>query len=242
MMLLIAIPLIIVIVLSFLLQRIKHDKSHLLKHVVITGGSSGIGLAIAKHIINLNKAFAKNGRAMGLVDRRITLIARGKEKLELAKEMLEKLTGEDSNMIINIISLDVADNASVQKYLKPEMDKCHPTMLFNVAGTSISGYVESTPTEMYENLMKINYIGTVNVTRTCLPYLRSSGKGGAIAFTSSAAGQVGVFGYTAYSPSKFALSGFVEALSMEVFPDKVSSTIAFPPDTDTPGKSFTTSS
>ena len=81
--------------------------------------------------------------------------------------------------------------------------------------------------------MNINYIGTVNVTRVCLPYLRK--EGGAIAFTSSAAGQVGVFGYTAYSPSKFALTGFVEALAMEVMPDNVSVTIAFPPDTDTPG-------
>jgi len=213
--------------LSKLIKRIKHDKSHLLRHVVITGGSSGIGLSVAKQIIEKIKEEKVEVA-------RITLIARGAVKLREAQTMLKSIADEKGvDVSIHVLISDISNFKQVQTIIKPEMDKFPPTMLFNVAGTSISGYVESTPMEMYEKLMSINYIGTVNVTRVCLPYLRK--EGGAIAFTSSAAGQVGVFGYTAYSPSKFAITGFVEALAMEVLPDNVSVTIAFPPDTDTPG-------
>ena len=50
--------------------------------------------------------------------------------------------------------------------------------------------------------------------------------------------QVGIFGYTAYSASKFALRGLAEALQMELRPLGAAVTLAFPPDTDTPGLAF----
>jgi 3-dehydrosphinganine reductase len=53
--------------------------------------------------------------------------------------------------------------------------------------------------------------------------------------TSSAAGQVGVFGFTAYAPTKFALRGFAECLHMELSTQPISIQLAFPPDTNTPG-------
>ena len=49
------------------------------------------------------------------------------------------------------------------------------------------------------------------------------------------AGQIGIFGYTAYSASKFALRGFSEALQMELRPHNIYLHVAYPPDTDTPG-------
>ena len=58
---------------------------------------------------------------------------------------------------------------------------------------------------------------------------------GRICFVSSQAGQLGIFGFTAYSGSKFAIKGLCEALQMEVKPYNISITIAYPPDTDTPG-------
>lgn len=59
-------------------------------------------------------------------------------------------------------------------------------------------------------------------------------KTGAIVFISSQAGQLGLYGYTAYSASKYGLRGLAEVLQMEAKPHGVRVSIAFPPDTDTP--------
>ena len=64
-------------------------------------------------------------------------------------------------------------------------------------------------------MMELNFLGGVNVTKAALKRMKENNKG-RIVFISSQAGQVGVFGYTAYSASKFALRGFAESLQMEV--------------------------
>ena len=68
---------------------------------------------------------------------------------------------------------------------------------------------------MIKKLMDVNYIGSVYATRAVIADMKQQNSG-RIVFTSSQAGQLGVFGYTAYSASKFALRGFAEALQMEV--------------------------
>lgn len=64
-------------------------------------------------------------------------------------------------------------------------------------------------------MMDLNFLGGVNVTKAALKGMKDN-NAGRIVFISSQAGQVGVFGYTAYSASKFALWGFAESLQMEV--------------------------
>jgi 3-dehydrosphinganine reductase len=113
-------------------------------------------------------------------------------------------------------------------------------MLFNVAGTSTSAAFVDTDYKEFLRLVDINYLGSAYATRAFLPHMISKGTTDhphprAIVFTSSQAGQLGVYGYTAYSASKYALRGLAEALQMEVARDNVSVQLAFPPDTDTPG-------
>lgn len=60
-------------------------------------------------------------------------------------------------------------------------------------------------------------------------------RNGHIALVSSAAGQCAIWGYTAYSPSKFALRGFAEALQMELLPHNIGVSVLFPPNTNTEG-------
>jgi 3-dehydrosphinganine reductase len=62
-----------------------------------------------------------------------------------------------------------------------------------------------------------------------------SRRNGHITFVSSAAGQCAIWGYTAYSPSKFAIRGFAEALHMELLPYNIGVSILFPPNTETEG-------
>ena len=71
------------------------------------------------------------------------------------------------------------------------------------------------------------------VARAFLPHMST----GCIVFCSSAAGQVGMYGYTAYAPTKYAIRGFAETLHMELLmtKPKVSVQVAFPVDTNTPG-------
>ena len=87
---------------------------------------------------------------------------------------------------------------------------------------------------MYHLLVRINYLGAVFCTKACLSSMRQQGSG-RIVLISSQAGQVGVFGYTSYCATKFALKGLAESLQMELARDNIYVTVAYPPDTDTPG-------
>ena len=145
-------------------------------------------------------------------------------------------------------AVDVSDYAAVETVAKElcGTDAGPPSMLFNVAGISSSErFVETEPKE-FDRLMRVNYLGTAYATRAFLPHMLGKESGydgrgsegglgdGMIVLTSSAAGQVGVYGYSAYSPTKYALRGLAEVLAMEL-PPHVKIQIAYPPDTDTPG-------
>jgi 3-dehydrosphinganine reductase len=81
--------------------------------------------------------------------------------------------------------------------------------------------------------MRIIFSGTVDVTRAFLPTMIAGG-GGQIAIVSSLAGMLGIYGYSAYAASKFALRGFAECLRQELLAHAITVTLVFPPDTDTP--------
>lgn len=228
--------LVVLLILELILLPRKRSKNHreeLLQHAIITGGSSGIGYAVAKELI-VQKC------------RHITLLARNLEKLKEAQAVLEAFRDEDPNndssTIIHIYSVDVSNPEQIVKAAK---DICssdsvvNPTMLLNIAGTSSANEFVHTDYNEFQRLMKINYLGSAYATRAFLPYMLAKTTypkpPRAILFTSSQAGQLGVYGYTAYSASKFALRGLAEALQSELARDNVSVKIAFPPDTDTPG-------
>ena len=79
----------------------------------------------------------------------------------------------------------------------------------------------------------MNLLGSVYATKTVLPSMIKR-RSGAVVFIASQAGQIGLYGYTAYSTSKYALSGLAETLAMETRPHNVQVNISYPPDTDTP--------
>ena len=87
--------------------------------------------------------------------------------------------------------------------------------------------------------MDINFFGTVNIVRAAIKDFIKRGSGN-IVNVSSIAGVIGVFGYTAYGASKYAIRGFSDTLRAEVKPLGINVNIVFPPDTDTPQLAYET--
>ncbi len=192
------------------------------KNVVITGGSSGIGLEIA-------------GRFAGL-GAQVWLLARSTDRLNQAVQTLRTEYG--GQISVFSIAVDVTDEAAVTGAMN-EIGEKHGGIhtLINNAGTMICGRFEDNSPEELAKVMDVNYGGMVNALKAAWPYLIHSGDGH-IGFVSSVAGYLGAIGYSGYAPSKFAVTGLAECLRMEAAEYGLGVTIVFPPDTDTPMLAF----
>ena len=189
------------------------------KSVLITGGSSGIGLALARQLV--------------VQGAHVCLLARDLQKLENARQQLETLR-VNAQQRIAVLAADVADNASLSPVLSNWIAADGvPDVLINSAGVARPGYFEELTEEIFRWMMDVNYHGTVNTIRCVLPGMIARKSGQIINF-SSIAGVIGVFGYTAYGGSKYAVRGFSDALRAEMKPKGIRVSIVFPPDTDTP--------
>jgi 3-dehydrosphinganine reductase len=82
--------------------------------------------------------------------------------------------------------------------------------------------------------MELDYFGTLHCVRAVVPSMLEHGSG-TIVGVSSAAGLIGVFGYSAYAPAKYAVRGLMDTLRAELRPHGIRVSCAYPPDTDTPG-------
>jgi 3-dehydrosphinganine reductase len=187
---------------------------------LITGGSSGIGFALAKQ---LSEAGA-----------RVWLLARRKEGLQSAFTTLFSANGKNHGML----AADVSDWKQTQSTLERfQREVGVPDLLINSAGIMEPGYVEELPAEKYRELMEVNYLGTVHATKAVLPGMLKRGSGD-IVNISSAGGFVTGPGYGAYSPSKFAVRGFSDVLRAEVKPRGLRVFLVYPPNTDTPQRAY----
>lgn len=190
------------------------------KVVLITGGSSGIGLASAKQLASAGA--------------HVWLAARRPELLEAAlKEVLA--ARRDPSQNCGIVRADVSDFKEATRIVETVTRSVGtPDVLINSAGMSRPGYVQDLSPEIFERLMQVNYLGTAYVTAAVLPAMMQRGSGHIINI-SSMAGYMGVFGYTAYGATKYAVAGFSEALRAEMKPRGIRVSVAYPPDTMTPG-------
>jgi len=95
------------------------------------------------------------------------------------------------------------------------------------------GRFEDAPLEEFEHVMAVNYLGSVYCARAVLPAMRARRRG-YVCFVSSGAALIGVYGYSVYAPTKFALRGLADVLRSELKQDDVRVSIVYTPDTDTP--------
>ena len=189
------------------------------KHAIITGGSSGIGLATAKLL-------ASQGA-------HISIVARSPSKLEAAKAEIEAATVQPEQRV-NVIEADVSDRHRAEAAMEKAIELGGvPNLLVTSAGIAHPGYFLELSPQIFEDTMAVNYFGSLYCVRAVLPAMLQQ-KTGQIVLVSSGAGLIGVYGYTAYCASKFALRGFAESLRGELNGTGVQISIVYPPDTDTP--------
>jgi 3-dehydrosphinganine reductase len=189
------------------------------KLAFITGGSSGIGLETANLL-------ASKGCS-------IVLIARGQAMLDKACKTVEARIDKASQRV-NAISIDVANNDDVQQKIKAAVGRFGvPDILINSAGIGTGDYFENISYEQFDKAMKINVYGTRNTISAILPFMKQKG-GGHIVNISSMAGLIGMFGYSLYSATKYALVGFSECLRSELKRFNIKVTLVCPPEVKTP--------
>jgi 3-dehydrosphinganine reductase len=185
------------------------------RHVLITGGSSGIGLAFAR-------AVAPRADA-------VSLVARRPEALAAAVRALSGL-----GAAVSAYPADVADAPAVEEAIAAAVAAHGPVDLAATSAGRVSvGRFADLDDAAFAADMGVNYFGTLHAVRRLLLPGRLA-QGARLVLVSSGAGLVGVPGYGAYAPSKFAVRGLAEVLRLELAPRGIGVTVVYPPDTETP--------
>ena len=184
-----------------------------MKIAFITGGSQGIGLAISK--LCIEKGFS------------VAVFARNANKLNEIKTKL----GEKCNVFecdtTDFVPMSASFDLAIQKLGVPDV-------LINCVGRAKPDYFENISSSDFAATLKTNILGIVHPCQFIFPLMKKR-KNGIIINVSSVAGFIGVFGYTDYAASKFAIIGFSESLKQEGAKHGVEVKVLCPPDTETPG-------
>lgn len=187
------------------------------QHIVITGGSSGLGLALAKRL-------AARGAALAL-------IARDAHKLDQAAKEIRDLFPEAH---VLTWSVDVQNPAQLNAAFNDiAVALGGIDVLINSAGILREGHFDELALDDHHTVMNINYFGVLNTIRAALPHLASSRRPRIINIA-SIAGLTGVFGYTAYCASKHALVGLTESLRYELEPRGITVQLVCPGEFESP--------
>ncbi len=169
--------------------------------VIITGGSSGIGKALAE-------VFGSKGSK---------ILITGRNQEELFKTVTEL---QHKGITIKGFPSDVSkehDNKMMAEEALKQFGKID--ILINNAGISMRALFEEVDLDVVKKVMDINFYGVLYATKYCLPEIKKNN--GSVIGISSIAGYRGLPGRTGYSASKFALNGFLEVLRTELLKTNV---------------------
>ena len=185
------------------------------RHAIVTGGSSGIGLAIVRRLVEEGARVS----VIALDDGYMAALAAGPPQ---------------GRHPVHLTAADVADRSQVETAIAGCIEthgSCD--ILITSAGIVRPGYFEDLPVEEFEREMAVNYFGTLYSIKAVVPGMLARSRG-SIVCISSAAGLLGVFGYSAYGPTKYAVRGLCDIIRNELRPHGIAVSSVFPSDVDTP--------
>jgi dehydrogenase/reductase SDR family member 7B len=169
------------------------------KVVVITGGSSGIGLSLAKRLL---AAGAK-----------VIVTGRNEKKLEKTTQELSEI-----NLDFIVLKADVSDYESCKNVVYHIIQHFKKIdILINNAGISAAASIENVNPAVIHQVVDTNLKGVYFMTQACLPYIRTTK--GSIQIISSIAAFYGLPNYSLYSMTKLSLSAFAQCLELETKAD-----------------------
>ena len=167
------------------------------KVALITGSSSGIGKATAA--------------LLGKQGAKLVINGRNPEKLAAAETWLKSQGVE-----VRAIAADVSEVAAVTEMIEKAVHAYgRIDILINNAGMSSRGYFETLAPQVFDDMMRINFLGCLYPTKIALPYLQQSR--GSVVFISSVAGIRGLPETSLYCASKMALTSIAESLKVEFY-------------------------
>jgi short-subunit dehydrogenase len=175
----------------------------------ITGASSGIGEGLAKEL-------AKEGAKIVLSARKVEELNRVKNELNLP----------DSQVIV--LPMDMLEPTKFNEKIEEIIKKFGSIdCLFHNAGISQRGMMIDTPASVDRQVMELNFMSVVELTKAVLPLMFEQ-KSGYFVVTSSIAGKVGTPMRSAYCASKHALHGYFDSLRAELWPQNIGVSLICP--------------
>ena len=202
--------------LSYVLRRQRRPLSLDGAHAVVTGGSEGLGLALAELL-------AARGA-------HVTLLARGEAKLAAARTVVEGKRVRPTQRV-ETVACDVADAAALEAALQrlPPVD-----VLVANAGMSVPKLFSELRDSELRAMMAVNFFGAANAARAVLPGMLRAGSGH-IVFVASAMSLTACAGYAGYCGAKWGVRGLAECLQSELAPAGVAVHVFYAPTMKTPG-------
>lgn len=176
----------------------------------VTGGASGLGLSMARSLLN-------RGASVMLADR-------DAEGLERAVAALSS----DTNQVASVVC-DVADANEIEKAAQATIDhfgKVH--IVVNNAGVGLGGQPGEIALQDWRWIVDINLMGVVHGVEVFTPLIQSHGEGGHIINTGSMAGHVAPGGMGPYNATKYAVVGYSEGLKAELAPHNIGVSVLCP--------------